>query len=134
MNSLEHQFQFFADVPSVPTSESFRTSESVAISDDVLSYLWPTFNWLREGQGLNRYGVTVFHQSDAIELSAILVGWIALIKCAPPNFDLPSGYDTSNDTFVFIRVEKESLLSTLRKLYQWCLETGPNGGIVHWGI
>lgn len=119
--------------------------EQIYISDDLISYIFDTLNWIdtfsslktnRETKGLNYHGVTYFKGDNIKKLKKIIFYWKELFNIAEKKFELMGiYYSPKRKKYLKNRYSKKEVIESLENLINLCDRAEKENKIIeHRGI
>ena len=104
--------------------------EQIYISDDLISYIFDTLNWIdtfsdlktiRETKGLNYHGVTYFKGDNIKKFKKIIFYWKELFNIAEKKFELMGiYYSPKRKKYLKNRYSKKEVIESLENLINLC--------------
>ncbi len=129
-----HEFEYF-DVDVEMQIQYQRLQNRVVLSDFVYGLFVPTFDWSDASiHELDRYGANKLFGTRAHSLARVLDGWLLILQQAPLHFSVSCGFDLDTNEQVFVDVDREALLATLRQIRAWAELSVTRGVLMHWGV
>lgn len=129
-----HEFEYF-DVDVDAPIRYQKPGKHVVLSDFVFSLFVQSFDWSNQSiQELDRCGANRLFGRRAEGLTRVIDGWILIIQEAPAHFSIGCGFDLDLNQQVFVQIEREALLTTLRQVRAWAELAVNRGVLMHWGI
>jgi hypothetical protein len=133
VNMLIHKFRILEE------------KEQIYISDDLISYIFDTLNWIdtfsslktnRETKGLNYHGVTYFKGDNIKKLKKIIFYWKELFNIAEKKFELMGiYYSPKRKKYLKNRYSKKEVIESLENLINLCDRAEKENKIIeHRGI
>lgn len=119
--------------------------EQIYISDDLISYIFDTLNWIdtfsdlktiRETKGLNYHGVTYFKGDNIKKFKKIIFYWKELFNIAEKKFELMGiYYSPKRKKYLKNRYSKKEVIESLENLINLCDRAEKENKIIeHRGI
>ena len=119
--------------------------EQIYISDDLISYIFDTLNWIDTfsdlktsdtENGLNYHGVTYFKGDNIKKLKKIIFYWKELFNIAEKKFELMGiYYSPKRKKYLKNRYSKEEVIESLENLINLCDRAEKENKIIeHRGI
>jgi hypothetical protein len=119
--------------------------EQIYISDDLISYIFDTLNWIdtfsdlktnRETKGLNYHGVTYFKGDNIKKFKKIIFYWKELFNIAEKKFELMGiYYSPKRKKYLKNRYSKKEVIESLENLINLCDRAEKESKIIeHRGI
>ena len=119
--------------------------EKIYISDDLISYIFDTLNWIdtfsdlktiRETKGLNYHGVTYFKGDNIKKFKKIIFYWKELFNIAEKKFELMGiYYSPKRKKYLKNRYSKKEVIESLENLINLCDRAEKENKIIeHRGI
>ena len=133
VNMLIHKFRILEE------------KEQIYISDDLISYIFDTLNWIdtfsdlktnRETKGLNYHGVTYFKGDNIKKFKKIIFYWKELFNIAEKKFELMGiYYSPKRKKYLKNRYSKKEVIESLENLINLCDRAEKENKIIeHRGI
>lgn len=119
--------------------------EQIYISDDLISYIFDTLNWIdtfsdlktnRKTKGLNYHGVTYFKGDNIKKFKKIIFYWKELFNIAEKKFELMGiYYSPKRKKYLKNRYSKKEVIESLENLINLCDRAEKENKIIeHRGI
>ena len=123
----------------------FEEKEQIYISDDLISYIFDTLNWIDTfsdlktsdtENGLNYHGVTYFKGDNIKKLKKIIFYWKELFNIAEKKFELMGiYYSPKRKKYLKNRYSKKEVIESLENLINLCDRAEKENKIIeHRGI
>ncbi len=127
-------YQEFILIPQTVSYEegyvNFREFPTVKVSDDLITYLWDSLQWIptvdiqsgydncEETMGISRWGLSVIEKKGAVIAQNILMSWRDLFRNAgdPVIISIPG----SGGPFVKYAIPQSELIEQLEELTYFC--------------
>lgn len=137
-NGPYHHFNYF-DVEHVAHAEFREAPEKVRMTDWVYGLFTLSFDWVhfsaRPDPDLTyRYGYNQISGDVAFRLSQTLEGWMQILQQAPEDLRIHCGFSLDFQESLFVRVERDTLISDIDKIRGWAALAVDRGVLIHAGI